>query len=65
MIGPVSISETAKLAIATLRERLDFELTEMDDQGRYVLGFDAMTEIADAIDEIEEALDEGEAEADE
>lgn len=49
-------------AISTLREHLDIELTELDEHGRYVLDFEAMSEIVDAINEIEEALDEDEAE---
>lgn len=55
-------SPTVKASIATLREHLDFECTEVDAQGRYVLDFEAMTEIVDAIDDIEEALDEDETE---
>ncbi|MCV9939519.1 hypothetical protein OIU35_24475 [Boseaceae bacterium BT-24-1] len=54
--------ESAKTAIAVLREHLDFELTEVDDQGRYVLDFAAMSDVIEAVDEIEEALDEDEAE---
>lgn len=51
-----------KAPLATLREHLDFECTEVDAHGRYVLDFEAMAEIVDAIDEIEKSLGEDEAE---
>lgn len=51
-----------KEALATLREHLDIELTEVSSDGRYVLDFGAMTEIVDAIDEIEESLGDDDAE---
>lgn len=61
--GLSSNSAGPRAALATLREHLDFDTTEVDAQGRYVLDFEAMNDIADALDDIEEALGEEEAEA--
>lgn len=45
-------------ALSTLSGHLDLELTEIDGKGRYVLDFEAMTEVVNAIEEIGEALDD-------
>lgn len=56
MLTLQSKQHPAVRALATLREHLDFDCTEVDAQGRYVLDFEAMNDIADALDDIEEAL---------
>lgn len=50
-----------KAAAATLVERLDVDCTEMDSLGRYVIDFQAMSDLVEAIDEIEDALGDDDA----
>ena len=56
MLTQMPLSTSYSAALATLRERLDLECTETDAQGRYVLDWDAMSDVIDAVDEIEKAL---------
>ncbi len=59
----ISIDRVAiKAALATLSEHLSFECAEVDEHGRYVFDFGAMSEMVDALDEIEEAIDDDDAE---
>lgn len=51
-----------KAHIATLREHLDIEVAQFDEQGRYVLEPEAMLEIVNAIDALEVSLASDEAE---